>query len=248
MKLDARQRALLREMGVKVWWPQPAESEPASPAPAEAVRAAATPQERQQGAPAAQAIASKRLARTASAQAPADPAESAKESGLTASGWQVGPLQPLHDPHDERAAQGPRWLLLAEQRHDDGSGDAQRLMQAMLKAAGLHRAHTVWLAPLVRTQAQTGVAGLEDALAHSEPDLVFIMGRLAAQALLESNEPLGQLRGQVHDLWGMPAVASYDCAALLRHPADKGKAWDDLCLAVQVARNQHTERSQSEDP
>jgi DNA polymerase len=121
-------------------------------------------------------------------------------------------------------------------------------MQAMLKAAGLHRAHTVWLAPLVRTQAQTGVAGLEDALAHSEPDLVFIMGRLAAQALLESNEPLGQLRGQVHDLWGMPAVASYDCAALLRHPADKGKAWDDLCLAVQVARNQHTERSQSEDP
>lgn len=248
MKLDARQRALLREIGVKVWWPQPPEGEPTSPAPAETASAAAPPQERQQSAPAAQTLASKAQTRPAPAQAPANSAELAKEPALAASGWQVGPLQSLHDPNDKHAAQGPRWLLLAEQRHDDGSGDAQRLMQAMLRAAGLHRAHTVWLAPLVRTQAQAGVTGLEDALAHSEPDLVFIMGRLAAQALLESNEPLGQLRGQVHDLWGMPAVASYDCAALLRHPADKGKAWDDLCLALQVARNQHAERSQSENP
>ena len=139
-------------------------------------------------------------------------------------------------------------MLLAEQRQDGGSGDAQRLMQAMLRAAGLHRAHTVWLAPLVRTPDQAGVTGLEDALAHSEPDLVFIMGRLAAWALLESNEPLGQLRGQIHDLWGMPAVVSYDCASLLRPPVDKGKAWSDLCLALQVARAQHAERSQSEDP
>jgi DNA polymerase len=90
------------------------------------------------------------------------------------------------------------------------------------------------------------VLGLEEALRSTEPDLVFIMGRLAAQALLESSEPLGQLRGQVHEVWGLPAVVSYDCAALLRHPPDKAKAWDDLCLATQVARQQYAERKESQ--
>jgi uracil-DNA glycosylase family 4 len=242
MRLDARQRALLREIGVKVWWPAAApEAEPASP-PAAAGPASPKPAA---GSP---TTAIKPRTQAAASSAPNAQAASTREPAAAANGWQLGPLQALHAPDDPAAARGPRWLLLAEQRQDGGSGDAQRLMQAMLRAAGLHRAHTVWLAPLVRTPDQAGVTGLEDALAHSEPDLVFIMGRLAAWALLESNEPLGQLRGQIHDLWGMPAVVSYDCASLLRHPVDKGKAWSDLCLALQVARAQHAERSQSEDP
>ena len=97
-----------------------------------------------------------------------------------------------------------------------------------------------WLAPRQRS-TQGGVQGLEQALAL-EPDLVFIRGRLAAQALLETAEPLGRLRGQVHELWGTPAIVSYDCVSLLRNPADKAKAWDDLCLALQVAREQHAQR------
>ena len=40
------------------------------------------------------------------------------------------------------------------------------------------------------------------------------------------------LRGQVHDVWGAPAVVSYDCVTLLRSPAEKAKAWADLCLAM----------------
>jgi DNA polymerase len=72
------------------------------------------------------------------------------------------------------------------------------------------------------------------------------MSRLGAQALLETDEPLGRLRGQVHDLWGMPAVVSYDLGALMRSPLDKAKAWDDLCLALQVAQAQHAERLAAE--
>jgi predicted NBD/HSP70 family sugar kinase len=88
---------------------------------------------------------------------------------------------------------------------------------------------------------------LEQALAATEPDLVFIMGRLGAQALLETDEPLGRLRGQVHELWGLPAIVSYDPPTLLRSPGDKGKAWDDLCLALQLAREQYEERRASQD-
>jgi DNA polymerase len=153
--------------------------------------------------------------------------------------WQIGPLQALHPGPDE----APRWLLLSEQRQENGwgpGGQASELLQRMLHAARLHQGSQVWLAPMQRS-TQGGVQGLEQALAL-EPDLVFIMGRLAAQALLETAEPLGRLRGQVHELWGTPAIVSYDCVTLLRNPADKAKAWDDLCLALQLAREQHAQR------
>ena len=159
-----------------------------------------------------------------------------------AQGWRVGALQALHEAGDSG---GPRWLLLMEQRQDS-SGDAQRLLQAMLRAARLHQGSQVWLAPLLRVPEAGAVQGLEPVLEGSQPDLVFIMGRLGAQALLETDEPLGRLRGQVHDLWGLPAVVSYDPVTLLRSPADKGKAWDDLCLAGQLAHEQYAERKASE--
>jgi uracil-DNA glycosylase family 4 len=90
------------------------------------------------------------------------------------------------------------------------------------------------------------VQGLDAVLERTEPDVVFIMGRLGAQALLETDEPLGRLRGQVHELWGLPAVVSYDLGTLLRTPMEKAKAWDDLCLALQVAQGQHAERLAAE--
>jgi DNA polymerase len=60
------------------------------------------------------------------------------------------------------------------------------------------------------------------------------MGRFAVQALLQTSEPLGKLRGQVHQWQGVPLVVTYHPAYLLRQPADKARAWADLCLAAQV--------------
>jgi DNA polymerase len=244
MTLDARQKAMLREMGVRVWWPTqaaPAEGEPEQ-ALAEAKPA---PQAKPSAAPAEEAAG---LNNRASPQPMAlKPASSAQamptaEPEGAAQGWRVGALQALHEAGDSG---GPRWLLLMEQRQDS-SGDAQRLLQAMLRAARLHQGSQVWLAPLLRVPETGAVQGLEPVLEGSQPDLVFIMGRLGAQALLETDEPLGRLRGQVHDLWGLPAVVSYDPVTLLRSPADKGKAWDDLCLAGQLAHEQYAERKASE--
>jgi DNA polymerase len=74
------------------------------------------------------------------------------------------------------------------------------------------------------------------ALVQAEkPDVLLIMGRLAVQALLQSAEPLGKLRGQTHQLAGVPAFVTYDAAYLLRSLPDKARAWDDLCLAQVVA-------------
>ena len=130
---------------------------------------------------------------------------------------------------------------------DPFDGDAGKLLGNMLRAAGLHKsgqpgeAGPVMLAPLARLAAGgVSPAALPDALAsliaRTQPDVILVMGRLAAQAVLQSSEPLGKLRGQVHQLHGTKTVVTYDAAVLLRSPLDKAKAWEDLCLAIEVAQ------------
>jgi len=67
------------------------------------------------------------------------------------------------------------------------------------------------------------------------PRVILAMGRFAIQALLDTNEPVGRLRGRVHQLDGVPVIVTYHPSYLLRQPSDKGKAWEDLCLAAAVA-------------
>lgn len=68
-----------------------------------------------------------------------------------------------------------------------------------------------------------------------KPRIILAMGRFAVQALLRSDEPIGRLRGRVHRYQGVPLVVTYHPAYLLRNLPDKAKAWDDLCLAADVA-------------
>ncbi|HEU6456647.1 MAG TPA: uracil-DNA glycosylase, partial [Roseateles sp.] len=49
-------------------------------------------------------------------------------------------------------------------------------------------------------------------------------------------EPLGRLRGRVHQWRGLPVIVTYHPAYLLRSPADKAGAWDDLCLARSTSK------------
>jgi DNA polymerase len=64
------------------------------------------------------------------------------------------------------------------------------------------------------------------------------MGRFSIQAVLQSTEPLGKLRGQVHSYQGVPVVVTYHPDALLRNLPDKAKAWADLVLALKTLRGQ----------
>jgi len=71
-------------------------------------------------------------------------------------------------------------------------------------------------------------------IALVRPRIILAMGRFAVQALLRSSEPVGKLRGRVHEYQGVPLVVTYHPAYLLRNLADKARAWDDLCLAAQT--------------
>jgi uracil-DNA glycosylase family 4 len=54
------------------------------------------------------------------------------------------------------------------------------------------------------------------------------------QSLLKTGEPIGRLRGRVHEVQGVPVVVTYHPAYLLRNPLDKARSWEDLCLAREV--------------
>ena len=51
-------------------------------------------------------------------------------------------------------------------------------------------------------------------------------------ALLGIDEPLGKLRERLHQRDGIPVVVTFALPYLLRHAADKPRAWADLCRAV----------------
>jgi uracil-DNA glycosylase family 4 len=62
------------------------------------------------------------------------------------------------------------------------------------------------------------------------------VGRIAAQNLLRTDSSLSRLRLKAHRFGHsqVPLVATYHPAYLLRTPADKRKAWEDLKFAREV--------------
>ena len=70
-----------------------------------------------------------------------------------------------------------------------------------------------------------------------KPRIILAMGKFAVQSLLRSDEPIGRLRGRVHRYQGVPLIVTYHPAYLLRSLPEKAKAWEDLCLAAQVAED-----------
>jgi uracil-DNA glycosylase family 4 len=84
---------------------------------------------------------------------------------------------------------------------------------------------------------------LQREIALVQPKVILAMGRLAMQVLLSQDHPhglklpLGKLRGQVWHYQGVPVVVTYPPAYLLRSGQDKARAWEDLCLALDVVRS-----------
>ncbi len=154
------------------------------------------------------------------------------------------------------ALQGAQWLVVTDppDEADDASGEALsaeagRLLDRMLAAAGQRRAGdaaTAFVTPIVKCRPPRGrppqpaeLEACEVVLARQvellRPGVVLAMGLQAARRLTGSTEPLGKLRGRVHAWRGLSVVVSYHPAYLLRSPADKAGAWDDLRLALSLA-------------
>jgi uracil-DNA glycosylase family 4 len=69
---------------------------------------------------------------------------------------------------------------------------------------------------------------LEKQIGLVRPRVLVALGRIAAQALLGHDSPIGQLRGRWYEALGVPVLVTYHPAALLRNPALKRPTWEDM--------------------
>lgn len=151
---------------------------------------------------------------------------------------------------------GADWMVIGEapgaeedRRGEPFVGRAGQLLDAMLRAIGLSRAENVYIANILKSRPPSNrdprpeeVAAclpyLRRQIELVRPRLLLAVGRIAAQNLLGTEESLSRLRGRVHRFGELntPLVVTYHPAYLLRNPADKRKAWEDLKFARNVFR------------
>lgn len=150
---------------------------------------------------------------------------------------------------------GPRrcdWLVIGEapgaeedRRGEPFVGAGGQLLDAMLRAIGLDRANNVYIANVLKSrppgnrdpkpeEVAACLPYLKRQVELLQPKIILAVGRIAAQNLLGTQVPLGRLRSQVHRFGATPLVVTYHPAYLLRTPADKRKAWEDLKFARTV--------------
>lgn len=120
-------------------------------------------------------------------------------------------------------------------------GKAGQLLDQMLSAIGYSRDKNVFVANVVKCrppgnrdpkpeEAEACRAFLEQQIRLVKPRLLVALGRIAAQRLLETNEPLSRLRKDMHHYGSeqTPLLITYHPAYLLRSPREKAKSWTDL--------------------
>ena len=145
------------------------------------------------------------------------------------------------------------WMVIGEapgaEEDEQGEpfvGAAGQLLTAMLGAIDLPR-ERVFITNVLKCRPPDDrdpqVGEVRECLRHLyrqiesiRPQLVLAVGRIAAQALLGCTTPLAELRGQVHHFGPLntPLIVTYHPAYLLRSPAEKRKAWEDLKFARQM--------------
>ena len=130
-------------------------------------------------------------------------------------------------------------------------GRAGILLNAMLRAAGFERSD-VMIANVLKCrppnnrdpsdeEASRCLPYLRRQIELVDPRVILCVGRIAAQRLLDTDTPIGKLRGRVHRLDGRPMVVTYHPAYLLRSPGEKRKSWEDLKLALGVLADGSTD-------
>jgi uracil-DNA glycosylase len=241
MSWNARQIAMLREMGITAWelrsaGPVPEEVEPVAPSPT------ATPTEAREG-------RSDDIARLEW------PELRAAVAACTACKLCESRRNTVFGVGNEQAD----WMIIGEApgENEDRQGEpfvgqAGKLLDNMLRAIGLTRENStpdkqVFIANVLKCRPPNNRNPQPEEVAKCEPFLrrqvelvrpkiILAMGRFALQTLLQTDEPVGRLRGRVHHYQGVPVVVTYHPAYLLRNLPEKARAWEDLCLALDTVR------------
>ncbi|MDF3021816.1 MAG: polymerase [Steroidobacteraceae bacterium] len=249
--MNPLRNAYLEALGIDRWVPRGAVEEVAEPAAARVPPSISLPASPRTEAPARATIPAPRLAPPAGyVRGPlADDWPGLREqvAGCTACEQLCkSRTQTVFGVGNTRA----EWLVIGEApgAEEDRQGEpfvgrAGQLLNAMLLAIGLPR-ETVFIANVLKCrppgnrdprpeEVSNCLPFLSKQIALLKPKILLAVGRIAAQNLLATDVPLSRLRGKLHRFGeaDTPLVITYHPAYLLRAPADKRKAWEDLKFA-----------------
>lgn len=123
-------------------------------------------------------------------------------------------------------------------------GRAGQLLNKILQSIGFQRGD-VYIANILKCRPPGNRDPLPEEIRNCEPyliqqlqiikpKLILALGRIAAQTLLRTKDPLAKLRGKVHDYQGIKLIVTYHPAALLRYPGLKRPTWEDVQLLRKI--------------
>ncbi len=132
-------------------------------------------------------------------------------------------------------------------------GRAGQLLNKMLLAINLQREDVYitnvvnWRPPDNRTPNDEEILEflpfLQRQIDIVKPKFIFLLGGVAAKAILSTPLALGKLRGKWHEYKSLnldgsiPTIASYHPAFLLRSPQYKKHSWEDLQMLQEKLKN-----------
>jgi uracil-DNA glycosylase family 4 len=119
-------------------------------------------------------------------------------------------------------------------------GRAGQLLTKIIEAMGKKR-EDVWIANVLKCRPPNNrnpepdeVAScrpfLEEQIRLISPKVIVTLGTFAAQALLETDEPIGRMRGRWRSAQGTRVMPTFHPAFLLRSPERKKDVWEDMKL------------------
>ncbi len=141
--------------------------------------------------------------------------------------------------------QQAEWLFIGEAPVEEEEaqglpfvGVVGQLLDAMLYAIGLKR-EDIYLTNIVKCRPPTDRNPksaeialcqplLQQQIALLAPKIIIALGQVAASHLLDTTTPISQLRGELFEYQGIPLIATYHPAYLLRRPTEKRRSWQDL--------------------
>ena len=118
-------------------------------------------------------------------------------------------------------------------------GRAGKLLDKILFAINRTRNDDVYICNVIKCRPPNNrdplaseVKECEPYLIHQinliRPKLIVALGRIAGKTLLNVDNSLKSMRGEIHNYHGTPLIVTYHPAALLRNPNWKPLAWEDF--------------------
>ncbi|OPZ60682.1 MAG: Uracil DNA glycosylase superfamily protein [Deltaproteobacteria bacterium ADurb.Bin510] len=118
-------------------------------------------------------------------------------------------------------------------------GEADQLFGRIIENVFKLNRHEIYLTGAVkccgepdRQQTITCQAYLQQQIMAIRPEVIVALGKLAAQSLLGSTEPISRLRGQWGQFMGVPVMPTFHPDFLVVSPSKKRETWEDLKQVV----------------